>query len=72
MIPHDTLTDLQYFIFTGSIYLLMIIAEKNRRIEIGKMKFDAIYALCNAVRQPDPGECPATIYAHNTEHFVSD
>ena len=72
MISHDMLTDLQYFIFTGSVYLLMIIAVKNRRIEIGKIKFDVIYALCNTVHQPDPGYCQAMIYAHDTKHFISD
>ena len=56
--------------FTGSVYLLMILAAKNLRIKMGKQPYHVIYAVCNALRKPDRGECPDLSLAQDmdTEH----
>jgi hypothetical protein len=56
--------------FTGSVYLLMILAAKNLRIKMGKQPYHVIYAVCNALRKPDCGECPDLSLAQDmdTEH----
>ena len=63
-----------WFTFTGSVYLLMIIAAKNLRIKMGKQPYHIIYAVCNAWRQPDRGECHNLSLAQDTKHrmlFIS-
>jgi hypothetical protein len=44
---------LNLYSLIGSIYLLMLIAAKHKRADIGRLRFHEVDAICNIIRWPD-------------------
>ena len=40
----------------GSVYLLMIIAAKDKRADVGRLTQEDISVVCNMLRWPDTGK----------------